>query len=363
MSYAMHVKKEETMATIRRREGANGVSYNVQIRIRPYPPTTKSFKKLTDAKRWAETTEMEMRDGKYGMIMESKRQTLAHAIDRYQKHILPKKKKSKREYIVQWWKEKLGHLTLNEITPALIAKIRDDLINEEVSGKKRASATILKYLVTLSHIFSMCIKEWHWIESNPVMRVTKPSLPKGRTRFLDDDERKRLLEECQKSKNLYLYTIVVLDISTGMRRSEILNLKWQDIDFERERIVLHETKNGEVRVLPLVGLAHKLINQMKDQQRNNTSLLFPSQKDPKKPIDFRSAWRVVVKNAGLENFKFHDLRHSFASYCVMNGSSLNEIADLLGHKSYQSITKRYCHLSDAYRKDVVSSMNEKIFGV
>ena len=96
MSYALHVKKEETMATIRRREGSNGVSYNVQIRIRPYPPTTRSFKNLTKAKRWAETTEMEMRDGKYSINLESKRQTLADAIGRYQKHILPKKKKSKR---------------------------------------------------------------------------------------------------------------------------------------------------------------------------------------------------------------------------------------------------------------------------
>lgn len=146
-----------------------------------------------------------------------------------------------------------------------------------------------------------------------------------------------------------------------MRRSEILNLSWQDIDFQRERIVLRETKNGEVRVLPLVGLAQQLLKDLEGTGKIQSFLLFPGN-DPACPIDFRSAWRIAVKKAGLKNFKFHDLRHSFASYCVMNGSTLNEVADLLGHKSYHSVTKRYCHLSEAYRKDVVASMNQKIFG-
>jgi integrase len=146
-----------------------------------------------------------------------------------------------------------------------------------------------------------------------------------------------------------------------MRRSEILNLSWQDLDFERERIILRETKNGEVRILPLVGFANNLLKELEKKRVITSFLLFPGI-DPTKPIDFRSAWKVAVKKAELKDFKFNDLRHSFASYCVMNGSNLNEVADLLGHKSYISVTKRYCHLSDAYRKDVVSSMNEKIFG-
>ncbi|HEY4831645.1 MAG TPA: site-specific integrase [Waddliaceae bacterium] len=220
---------------------------------------------------------------------------------------------------------------------------------------------MVKYLATLSHILTSCVNEWQWLEANPVTKVAKPSLPKGRTRFLDDEEREKLLQACLDSKNLYLYTIVVLSISTGMRRSELLNLAWQDVDFERERIVLKETKNGEVRVLPLVGFAFRLLKELERKRRVDSPLLFPGT-DSHKPIDFRSAWRVAVKKAGLKDFKHHDCRHSFASYCVMNGSSLNEVADLLGHKSYQSVTKRYCHLSDAYRKNVVTSMNEKIFG-
>ncbi len=304
---------------------------------------------------------MEMREGRYGLTSESRKKTLSEAIERYRKYVLPSVKKSRREHIIDWWKQMIGHLSLKEITPALITEIRDKLIHGEADSKKRAVATVVKYLATLSHILSMCVNEWQWLETNPVMKVSKPSLPKGRTRFLDDSEREKLLLACKSSMNPYLYTITILGISTGMRRSEILNLSWPDIDFERERIVLRETKNEEVRVLPLVGLALQLVKALESTRQINSFLLFPGT-DPQKPIDFRSAWQVAVKNAGLNNFKFHDLRHSFASYCVMNGSSLNEIADLLGHKSYHSVTKRYCHLSDAYRKDVVISMNEKIFG-
>ncbi len=350
------------MATIRRRDGKRGVSYDVQIRIRPYPPTNGSFKKLTDAKRWAEKTEMEMREGRYGMTSKSRTKTLSEAIERYRKYVLPKIKKSRREHIVNWWQQTCGHLALKDITPALITEIRDKLIHAEADGKKRAPATVVKFLATLSHILSICVNEWQWLELNPLSKVSKPTLPKGRTRFLDDSERSKLIQECRSSMNHYLYTIVILAISTGMRRSEILNLTWSDIDFERERIVLKETKNSEVRVLPLIGLAQQLLKELKQPCKINSLLLFPGT-DPTRPIDFRSAWGVAVKNANLHNFKFHDLRHSFASYCVMNGSSLNEIADLLGHKSFHSVTKRYCHLSDAYRKEVVSSMNDKIFNV
>ena len=348
------------MATITKREGKRGTTYNVQIRLRNQRAFNRSYKTLREAKLEAQRIEMEMRAGRHGASAESRKKTLSAAIDRYLKYVLPSVKKSRREHIIEWWKQALGHLPLQEITPALIAEIRDKLVHHEVDGKKKSEATVVKYLATLSHILSTCVNEWQWLEANPVMKVTKPSLPKGRTRFLDDDEREKLLQACLESKNPYLYTMVVLSISTGIRRSEMLNLTWRDVDFERGRIVLKETKNGEVRVLPLVGFALKLLKELESKRGLDSPLLFPGT-SPLKPIDFRSAWRTAVNKAGLKNFRWHDGRHSFASYCVMNGSSLNEVADLLGHKSYQSVTKRYCHLSDAYRKNVVSSMNEKIF--
>lgn len=348
------------MATIRKNEGKRGTTYSVQIRLKHQKAVSESFKTLREAKFWAQKTELEMREGRSGLTPESRRKTLSTAIERYRTFVLPSVRKSRREHIIDWWQKTIGHLPLKDITRALVADIRDKLIHEEVDGKRKSAATVVKYLTTLSHILTICVNEWQWLESNPVFKVSKPSLPKGRTRFLSDEEREKLFQACMESQNPYLYTIVVLSISTGMRRSEVLNLTWPDVDFERGRIVLKETKNGEVRVLPLVGFALELLKELQSTRRLDSVLLFPGT-DPAKPIDFRSAWRVAVNRAGLKDYRYHDGRHSFASYCVMNGSSLNEVADLLGHKSFQSVTKRYCHLSDAYRKDVVSSMNDKIF--
>lgn len=137
----------EKMATFRKIPGKRGDTYNVQIRIRPYPHTTASFKKLTDAKRWAEKTEMEMREGRYGTITESRKKTLTEAIERYRKYVLPGVKKSRRDHILNWWQETIGCQSLKEITPALVTEIRDKLLHSEIDGKKRAAATVLKYLV------------------------------------------------------------------------------------------------------------------------------------------------------------------------------------------------------------------------
>ncbi|MCB1114449.1 MAG: site-specific integrase [Chlamydiia bacterium] len=349
------------MATFRKRVGKFGTTYEAQVRLNKSKHVSKSFKKLTDAKRWAEKVEMEIREKRYGVTNESKKRTLSDALARYRKYVLPGVSKSRRSHILDWWEERLGNFPLIEINASLISDFRDKLLHAEVDGRIRAPATVLKYIITLSHVMTQCVNDWQWLEVNPVNKVSKPTLPRGRTRFLDDAERQSLIKNCQTSGNKFLYTIVIVALSTGMRRGEIVNLKWTDIDLERGRIVLNETKNGEVRVVPLVGLALDLIQKLQVNRQFNSHLLFPG-RNPIKPIDFRSAWRVAARRAGLENFTFHDLRHSFASYCVMNGSSLNEVADLLGHKSFHSVTKRYCHLSDAYRSDVVASMNQKIFG-
>ena len=92
------------------------------------------------------------------------------------------------------------------------------------------------------------------MEINPVSRIRKPTEPRGRVRFLSKEERERLLKACKESKNKHLYTIVLMALSTGMRYSEIINLKWSDIDLEKGTIILHHTKNNERRRVPLTGL-------------------------------------------------------------------------------------------------------------
>lgn len=125
----------------------------------------------------------------------------------------------------------------------------------------RTPATVNRYFAALSHVFTVAIKEWQWIEENPLLKITKPKEPRGRIRFLSDEERQGLLEICKTSENKILYMVVVLALSTGARRMELLGLHWKDVDLQRGVIILHETKNGERRVLTLSGHALKLMKQ------------------------------------------------------------------------------------------------------
>lgn len=131
--------------------------------------------------------------------------------------------------------------------------------------------------------------------------------------------------------------------------------------FKRRFLTLHQTKNGERRRVSLSGHGLDLLKELNKLRRIDTQLLFPSPTIPSKPIELRKAFANAMKAAEIENFKWHDLRHCTASYLAMNGASLNEIAEVLGHKTL-SMVKRYAHLSDSHVSSVVASMNNKLFG-
>jgi len=153
---------------------------------------------------------------------------------------------------------------------------------------------------------------------------------------------------------------VVLALSTGMRQMEVMGLSWADVDLKRGYLILHETKNGERRSVPLVSHARELIEAMSKVRRLDTNLLFYSDVKPTVPVFIRSHWGKALKAAEIEDFKFHDLRHTAASYLAMNGASLAEIADILGHKTLQMV-KRYAHLSEQHTSKVLEAMNREIF--
>ncbi len=151
---------------------------------------------------------------------------------------------------------------------------------------------------------------------------------------------------------------MVLALSIGMRKGEILALSWKDIDFERRAIFLHTTKNGERRLVPLIGLSLELIKKL--NSNHDSLLVFPSPNNPSQPLDIRSAWERALQKADIINFKFHDLRHTTASYLAMNNASLIEIGTLLGHKTVQ-MTKRYAHLSNSHLFSMTQNLNDKLF--
>jgi len=352
------------MGTITERLDKNGQkAFQVKIRIKGFPVQSASFTRITDARRWEQQTEAAIREHRFFPQDKSQNTVLSELIERYIQTILPRKPKSYKDQKQQLlvWDKHIGNLRVADITPALISEIRDRLLLEVTHRRKpRSPATINRYTAVLRHLFTIAIKEWQICRENPVSALPKLKETRGRTRYLSPDERRKLLEACKESDNKYLYTVVVLAISIGARKSEILTLKWENVDLNRQTITLTETKNNEIRSVPLQGLALDLIRDLAESSNMNPDdYLFKSDKVDK-PVIIAKSWNTVVKKINLKDFRFHDLRHTTASYLAMNGASLNEIAEVLGHKTLDMVM-RYAHLSEGHTKRVVGDMNNKIF--
>lgn len=354
---------EHQLANIQKRTSEDGTTrYRVQVRLKGHPAQTATFDRLTDAKRWAQQTESAIREGRHFKTVEAKKHTLAEVVDRYVATVLPEKRPNTvatQRLHLDWWKEQLGAYSLAELTSNLIASHRDRLLAEPTaSGEKRGPATVVRYLAALSHALTLATNEWGWLEDNPMRKVAKPREPRGRVRFLTPAERDRLLETCQRSRNPWLYPVVVVALSTGMREGEIMGLRWADVDFERRRVLLHETKNGERRAVPLIGTAVEVLRSVDRGNAADHDLLFPSKVNASKPMDLRTPWETALKHADIQDFRFHDLRHTAASYLAMSGASLAEIAEVLGHKTL-SMVKRYAHLTEGHTASVLERMGSK----
>jgi len=344
------------MANIEKRTNGSGeTSYRVKIRLKGYPTQTATFKRLTDANKWVQDTESSIRDGRHFKTAEAKKHTFIDLVTRYYSEILPhysEKEQKERKSKLEWWAKNIGHCLLGDITPTAISEHKNKMT--------QSSATVDKYIKNLSHAFTVAVNEWGWLEENPVKKVKSPKLPRGRVRFLSDDERQRLLTACQASSNKLLYLCVIVALSSGMRQGELMGLQWPDVNLKEKYIILHKTKNEERRRVPLSGLALSLLQEHAKVRRLDTDLLFPGKVHADQPIDLRKPFETALKLAGISDFNWHDLRHCTASYLAMNGASLAEIAEVLGHKTL-SMVKRYAHLSDGHVSNVVASMNARIF--
>jgi integrase len=352
------------MATFQKRKSKSGiVRYRAQVRLKGYASQTATFKRLTDARTWAQNTESAIREGRYFHTVEARRHTVSELVTRYKDEHLAisgLKTANDRTIHLDWWSAQVGEITLADLTPAVLTEQRSRLIRGDGTGGKPLSpATANRYMASLSHAVSIASNEWSWLENSPFRKIGQLKEPRGRVRFLSTDERNSLLAECQVHSDT-LYTIVVVALSTGARQGEIMNLRWSDIDFSRGIMRILDTKNDDRRAIPLKGFAHDLMKERSKVRHIDTDLVFPSKIRPQKPLLIHKSFSKAVKRAKIEDFRFHDLRHSAASYLAMNGASLAEIADVLGHKTFQMV-KRYAHLSEAHTAGVVASMNKKIF--
>ena len=335
-------------------------SWRARIRRKGLPALIKTFPRKTDAKLWAQETEASLSSGQYLSLIKAKNHQVNDVLDNYESEIVGRLKDPySRLYQLKAWRAELGDMTLADLQPHHIRKFR-----ETVKGRT-SNSTANRYVAAFSAALSFAVKELGWIEKNPALRIRKLTEPKGRTRFLSQEERDQLIEACVSCSNYpEIYAIVLIAITTGMRRGEILNLRWADCDFQSRRLIVRDSKNGTSRSVPLVGPAlTSLINWGKVRPLDNDTLVFPSrtQGASNRPLDIDHAWQRVRKAAGLKNFRFHDLRHTTASYLAMNGAGLIDIGDLLGHKSL-SMTLRYSHLTQDHKHDTVSRMIDSVFG-
>jgi len=359
------------MAYIQKRVSKGGkVSYRVQVRIKGHPIQCATFTKLTKAKDWADKMDVAIKEGQHLAIVESRKHTLAELIDRYKKDVLATKQKP-QEYVKQHlsvWRELLGDYSLIAIKPDLILKARDEIAAQETPrGGTKTPATLNRYIASLSVVLSYGYKNLEWLEVNPIEKIKKYSEPRGRVRYLDDDERERLIAACKASKNPVLYPAVIMAITTGARQSEILNLRWDDIDLDAAptagRAILQMTKNNERRTLAIVEPALSAMRELKAKNKGGQYAFYARRETGEEHrANIMASWYSALKTAGIDNFRFHDLRHTCASYLAMNKCSLAEIAEVLGHKTLQ-MTKRYAHLSDDHKQGVVERvMSQGIFG-
>ena len=232
------------MGYIRERDLKDGgIRYQAEIRLKGHPTRTAVFDRKTDAKNWIQKEEADIRCGRQQTYSPGKKRTFKEAVDRYFKE--QSISVVKRGHLL-WWQKELGHLYLQDIRPALIVEKKQQLLNKpNEKGVIRKGSTCNRFLATLSHLMSLCHKQWEWISENPVKKIAREKESRERTRFLTCEEQDRLLAACNKSKNRFLHTFTVLLLGSGCRYNEIRCLKWTEVDLIQGKIII----TGSINIL------------------------------------------------------------------------------------------------------------------
>ncbi len=229
-----------------------------------------------------------------------------------------------------------------EITPSMVEKYKAERLKEVTP------ATINRELSCLKHMYTVAI-EWGYLNTNPTKSVKKLKEPPGRLRYLNPSEADALIEACPD----HIRSIVVTALNTGMRKGEILNLKWSQIDMENKTIALTDTKNNEARIVPINQTLNRLLVEL-SQGSNGEYVFSHGNGHPRK--DVRTGFNASLEKAGIRDFRFHDLRHTFGSHMVMQGVDLKTVQQIMGHKDIK-MTMRYAHLAPRHVQETVQKLD------
>jgi integrase len=257
-------------------------------------------------------------------------------------------------YCLENFKEYFGKDTLlSNIRYVDLETYKNHLIQKLTRhGNLRADASVNREIATLRHMFAKGV-EWDMMDQNPFEKGKSLllKLDNQRMRYHTEDEINRLLEECKPQK--HLYRIVTCAINTGLRKGDILNLKWNQI---RNGFIYpnRETATKKRREIPINDDLAEMFKDIRKEQELTSKYIFTYGKRNISRVD--RAFRGALKRAQIENFRFHDLRHTFASHVIMRGVSLKDVQELLGHKT-MAMTLRYAHLSQDHKKKAVNLLN------
>ncbi|NDU92588.1 MAG: site-specific integrase [Ferrovum sp.] len=319
------------MATIRKR---GTLQWEAQVRKKGFPHLNKTFLTRADAQDWAKVTEAEMLRGTFQDRTEAEATTLHEALERYAKEVSETKKGKVQELwrIKAWQSDPLAVRSLASLRGTDFAQWRDHRL------KQVAPATCRNDLALISHLFTIAAKEWGLAVSNPVKNMRLPSVKNNaRQRRLEGDEEQRLFAALEDSgagarANHWMLPLVEIAIETAMRQSELLGLRWPDVNLSKAIIRLNDTKNGTSRNVPLSSHARSILEAL---PRYVTGQVFPVTASAVKQSFSRACMR-----GGLKNFHFHDLRHEATSR-LAEKLALHELMKVTGHKDTRMLARYY----------------------
>jgi integrase len=349
------------MAIIEPRHTKSGeIRYRARVRRKGQPHLTATFLKKTDAQKWVTRIEADHFSGKAIPNAKNQQYTIDEALNIYIPDLIQHiKDVNTRVPQLFYWQNKFSGTPLNSITAAKIRSVLEEL------RKTRSNATANRYLAALSAFFTFVCRELEWIENNPCQKIRRLPESRGRCRILSDLEKTTLINTAQEYKQCpALYPIIMMAITTGMRKSEILRLRWEDIKNNYSKIIIKESKNGETRSVPLVGPAkHALIQWSKVRPIDQSAMVFPPVRviSESTLLTIHKHFKKILQISQIKDFRFHDLRHTSASYLAMSGIGLRDISDILGHKTL-AMVQRYSHLTDDHKHQSVSRMVAQRFG-
>ena len=329
---------------------------------------TKTFDTVGAARKWGRLMEDEIEHLRATKQLPVDRITVKELAEKYLRYRLEKGQRCKsRPNQIDWWVKRIGNLQISEVTADDIARHLDayaegtslQFSGYDENGKpktpvrreKRCGATINRMKASAGAMFKFAMLK-HRLEYNPTTRVESRPEARKRMRWLQDNELPRLLDAAKQSNYDKMYLIVTMALSTGARRGEITNLRWEDIDFSQRWAQLHQTKSGKPRKLYLtVDVIQELM-----KFRQEGGWLFPSPFTDTRPMNWRNHWDKCLKQAGIEGLRFHDLRHTAASWMAEEGKSMAEIAEVLGHANPNVTTWLYTHFTDNHQHDIVDNV-------